>query len=389
MMQNEQSTNPPARRAAVIGTGFMGRTHARAVRAAGGDVVVAVGSGTRSAEDDAKSIGAQTGANSLDDVLRRKDIDVVHICTPNDTHEEFAVRALDAGKAVICEKPLAIDLAGAERIIRAAQSAGSLGTVPFVYRFHPLARELRARVLRGDAGTISVVHGGYLQDWLADTDVTNWRVNAARGGLSRAFADIGSHWCDLFEFVTNDRITRLSALKRTLADDRGNDKAVSTEDSVSLHFTTAGGILGTAVISQMAAGRKNRLHLEISGNETSFAFDQERPDELWLGRQDQSMTVARDPAKLLSEAARLSFLPAGHPQGYQDAFAAFVRDSYDTFSGVSVEGVPMLVDGLRAARLCDAVMTSAASEGAWVEVAEASVDAPIKILPTAAGSLQH
>ena len=139
------------------------------------------------------------------------DIDVVHVCTPNNTHLDVTLKALEAGKHVVCEKPLATSVQDAAGLHAAALEAGLVGAVPFVYRYHPMVRELRTRIAAGDAGVITSLHGSYLQDWLAGADDQNWRVDDTTGGPSRTFADIGSHWCDLTEFVTGDRIAAISA----------------------------------------------------------------------------------------------------------------------------------------------------------------------------------
>lgn len=353
-------------RAGIIGVGFMGSTHARAIRAAGGRVVAAVAATAEGARRAAHATSADEGLASVDQLLSRTDIDVVHICTPNSTHETLSVRALSAGKHIVCEKPIATTSESARRIVDAARAAKRVGTVPFVYRFHPMAREMRARVTRGELGSPSVIHGSYLQDWLASASANNWRVNADAGGASRAFADIGSHWFDLFEFISGDRVARVSARLSTVIAERQGQVDITTEDAASVQFTTERGTLGTVVISQVAAGRKNRLHLELSGTDSSFAFDQESPERLWVGRQDESVDLVRDPAALSPDAARLSFLPSGHPQGYQDAFNAFVTDSYAVMQGSRDEGVPLLASGLRAAELCEAVLTSNERDGAWI-----------------------
>jgi predicted dehydrogenase len=230
-----------------------------------------------------------------------------------------------------------------------------------------MVREMRARVAAGQPGIISTVHGSYLQDWLADAADDNWRVDDQAGGPSRAFADIGSHWCDLTEFVTGDRIILVSALTRTIRADRGG-RAVRTEDLATAHFRTASGVLGTLVVSQVASGRKNRLFLEVSGTDASLAFDQEDPDRLWLGRRDESRLLVRDPATLSPPAARVNSLPPGHAQGYQDAFDTFVADSYAAARGEEPDGLPVFADGARSACVVDAVLASAAADGAWTDV---------------------
>jgi predicted dehydrogenase len=344
----------------------MGTTHARAVRAAGGVVKAVVTRPGADVDAACAAVGAERGTPELAAVLADPDIDVVHVCTPNGTHERFAAAAIDAGKHVVCEKPLTTSGAAAARLVAAASARAVIAAVPFVYRFHPMVREMRARATSGALGRVSVVQGSYLQDWLAASADMNWRVDTAIGGRSRAFADIGSHWCDLFEFVTSDRIEALSARLKTVFPVRGTPPTeVATEDAASVHFVTRAGVLGSLVVSQTAAGRKNRLYLEVSGSEASLAFDQEEPEQLWIGRRSCGQVILRDPNQLQPEAARYAYLPAGHAQGYQDCFNAFVADVYTGICETLPAGTPLFADGLRAARLCDAVMSSAAADGAW------------------------
>jgi predicted dehydrogenase len=224
-----------------------------------------------------------------------------------------------------------------------------------------MVREARDLVRRNMLGAVLTIQGGYMQDWLMDATDDDWRVDAEVGGVSRVFADIGSHLCDLIEFVTDDRIVSLSARTRVVHPNRAHNRNVSTEDLAAVIFETAGGALGTLVVSQLAPGRKNRLTIEISGQTRSLAFDQEQPESLWLGEREGSRTILRDPLLLSADAARLSRLPAGHPQGYQDAFNAFVADSYDAILGQTADGLPTFSDGLRAVRITEAVLASARS----------------------------
>ena len=234
-------------RAGIIGTGMIGAIHARAARLAGARVVaVAASSPERSAEA-AAHLGAERGA-SAEEVVEAGDIDVVHVCTPNDLHRSLASAALSAGRHVVCEKPLATDRAGAEALARQAAATGVVAAVPFVYRFYPTVREARERVRSGDTGPVRLVHGSYLQDWLLNPEDGNWRVDATAGGASRAFADIGSHWCDLAQFVTGQKITRLAARTKIAVPERpgpdGSPVTVTTEDAVTVQIETDGGATG-------------------------------------------------------------------------------------------------------------------------------------------------
>jgi predicted dehydrogenase len=373
-------------RVGILGAGFIGRVHSRSARLAGGRIVAVAASTPERAEAARNDLGAERGMARAEELVAAPDIDVVHVCTPNHLHLPLALAALAAGKHVVCEKPLAFDAADAKELLAAADHAGTVATVPFAYRYYPTVREARARVRAGAVGQVRLVHGGYLQDWLVDPDDANWRVDAALGGASRAFADIGSHWCDLMEFVTGQRITRLAA--RTLiahperpwaphshsfghGDGGGERRAVETEDAVTMVFETDQGALGTLVVSQVSPGRKNHLWFEVTGSEQGLGFDQEQPETLWVGSRAGATAVPRDFDALAPEAAAYVTLPGGHPQGFHDCFDAFVAETYAAIHGEpQADGLPRIADGVRAAVITDAVLASA-RDGEWVEVPRA------------------
>jgi predicted dehydrogenase len=371
----------------IAGTGFIGAVHARSARLAGGRLVgVAASSPARGAEA-ADELGAERSFDSAEELVEAKGIDVVHICTPNNLHLPLAEAALRAGKHVVCEKPLATDVPGAQRLVDASRAARTQHAVPFVYRYYPTVREARERVRSGKTGALRLLHGTYLQDWLLEEGDDNWRIDEEAGGPSRAFADIGSHWCDLAEFISGHRITRLCATTATAHPERtraagrnsfatsvdaGPEKRkVETEDAAIVQFATDKGGVGSVVISQVSPGRKNRLWLELDGATEALAFDQEHPEILWCGRRESATLLRRDPASMTPQAARLATLPSGHPQGYADCFDGFVADVYDAIrTGTPAEGMPGFADGLRAARITEAVLESAGSDG-WVDLAPA------------------
>ena len=377
---------PPELRVGIAGTGFIGGVHARSARLAGARVVAVAASSPESAAAAAADLHVERALRSADELVHDPEVDVVHICTPNHLHQPLAEAALAAGKHVVCEKPLALDAAGAAQLVAAAADSTRQAAVPFVYRFYPMVREARERVRAGETGAVHLVHGTYLQDWLLRPEDGNWRVDEALGGASRAFADIGSHWCDLAEFVTGQRLTRLSARILTAVPERvsaagrhafapgdgsGELRQVTTEDAAIVLFETDACALGSVVISQVSAGRKNRLWIEVDGSKEALAFDQEQPEQLWSGRRQAETIVRRDPESLSAAAARYATLPGGHPQGYVDCFDAFVADFYEAVeTGHAPDGLPLFADGLRAARITEAVLASAAS-GEWVDVAAA------------------
>jgi predicted dehydrogenase len=370
-------------RIAIAGTGFIGGLHARAARLAGARLVGVAASSALSADRAATALGAERAFASAEELVEAPDVDVVHICTPNHLHVPLALAALAAGKHVICEKPIALDADGARTLTEAAEAAGRVAAVPFVYRFYPTVREARERVRAGATGPVRLIHGSFLQDWLLRSTDENWRVDAALGGASRAFADIGSHWCDLAEFVTGHRITRVCARVLTALPERtrsgphaafargnggGETREVGTEDAAIVQFETDRGAIGATVISQISAGRKNQLFLEIAGAEESLAFNQEEPETLWRGRREAAIIVKRDAEAMSPAAARYAVLPPGHPQGYADCFDAFVAEVYAAIGGGEApDGLPRFTDGLRATRITEAVLSSAREER-WVEV---------------------
>jgi predicted dehydrogenase len=373
------------RRVAILGAGMIGEVHRRAALLTGAEVVGVIASSPARSREVADAWGVETAYENIDQVAD-SDAEVVHICTPNVTHVPYAERLMLAGKHVLCEKPLGVSLDDAQRAAAAARQAGVVNTMPFAYRFHPMARELRARVQSEDFGAVNLMHGSYLQDWLLDPRATSWRVDPKAGGPSRAFGDIGSHWCDLLEWVTGDRIARLASTTSITIKQRPAATAatfsaapvdaplvdVTTEDSALMIFRTAADVAGSVVISQLSAGRKNRLWIEIDGMRQSAVFDQELPEQLWIGGNAGQQILVRDPNHGSSEQRRLSTLPAGHTHGFAQCFEAYVRDSYAAIDalhggGDAPDGLPTFADGARAAAICDAVLRSAA-DGRWVDV---------------------
>lgn len=367
---------------AIVGTGMIGAVHRRAALLAGATVRGVAASTPQRAQQAAQAWAVPRAYRDIEDVVSDPQVQVVHICTPNHLHRPMAQAALEAGKHVICEKPLATTLQDAEALAALAASSGRVATVPFVYRYHPVVREARARIAQGELGPLHLIHGSYLQDWLLDPASNNWRVDPALGGASRVFADIGSHWCDLVEWVSGERFAEVSASFATVIAERGAVtgqsfstpaaggalQAVASEDVAAAMFRTGAGTLASLTVSQVSAGRRNRLWFEMDGAHASVAFDQEDPERLWIGRPDQrEETFVRGPGAGSAEQRRLSTLPAGHAQGYAQCFEAFVADTYAAIDGEQPEGLPTFDDGLRSARIVDHVIASARSR-AWTAI---------------------
>ncbi len=367
---------------AIVGTGMIGAVHRRAALLAGAIVRGVSASSPERAREVAQSWDVPRAYRDIEEVVADPQVQVVHVCTPNHLHRAMAQAALQAGKHVVCEKPLATTLEDAKALAALAAATGLLATVPFVYRYHPVVREARARIAQGELGPLRLIHGSYLQDWLLDPASNNWRVDPALGGASRVFADIGSHWCDLVEWVGGERLVDVSAAFETVIAERaaatgrsfatpaagGAMQAVSSEDVAAALFKTANGTLASLTVSQVSAGRRNRLWFEIDGAKASVAFDQEDCERLWIGLPDQREEIfVRGPGAGSSEQRRLSVLPAGHAQGYGNCFEAFVADTYRAIEAERPEGLPTFDDGLRSALIVDRVVASARSR-AWTSI---------------------
>ncbi|WP_270890080.1 Gfo/Idh/MocA family protein [Streptomyces sp. DHE17-7] len=276
----------------------------------------------------------------------------------------MARQALEAGKHVVCEKPLAVSVKEAEDLAHLAARTGRVATVPFVYRFYASVRLARS-LIAADARGPWLLHGSYLQDWLADAETDNWRVDAGRGGGSRAFGDIGIHWCDLMEFVTGQRITAVQATLGRAHPVRAG-RAVATEDGGVISLRTDTGALGSLVVSQASAGRRNRLWFSFDCPDASYVFDQENPERLWIGGRDADRVLTRDPARV---GGRPDALPPGHPRGL--CSECFTDSSPTTIRACGRRRrlcSPTFDAGLRAARLTQAVLDSAADDATWTEV---------------------
>lgn len=369
--------------AVIVGTGMIAHVHFRSLKTAGVNVLGLVDANPEQAQAVAEKWGVMV-FDDLDQALQSDQVDVLHICTPNRFHHPMAKKALEAGKHVICEKPLATNLEDALELQQLAQEKDLITGVPFVYRYHPMVREAKARIASSEIGLLHLIHGSYLQDWLLEQTDNNWRVDPKQGGASRAFADIGSHWCDLIEWVTGERFTDLTSHFHTAQKERSTNatetfserteieassesSAVTTEDIANLLLITDKSTPATLTVSQVSAGRKNRLWFEIDGSNASLEFDQETPEQLWVGRRDSRTLLVRDPTQGSDEQKRLSLTPAGHAQGYSHCFDAFVNDFYDTLLGQNPEGLPTFDDGLRAAKIIDAALTST-QEKRWVTI---------------------
>ena len=356
-------------RAAIIGTGFMGRAHCEALRRLGVvDVAAIAGSSLAKAEEFAAAFGVDRAEADYRAILADPAIDAVHICTPNARHFTMASEAIDAGKHVMCEKPLATTSAQAASLTVGAAAKNVRHATCYNLRFYPMVQQMRAMREAGELGEILVAQGTYSQDWLLyDTD-WNWRVEAKHAGPLRAMGDIGSHWCDMVEHVSGEQIGSVCVDLATFHASR-KGHAVDTEDFGAVLFHLGARARGAFTVSQVSAGCKNRLSLEIYGARASVSWNQERPDELWIGHRDgRNEVLMKDPALLDPRAALFADVPGGHAEGYGDTFKQLFRRFYQSIADAGAPAdYPQFTDGLRQMRLLDAALASHQRRG-WVDV---------------------
>jgi len=374
-------------RTAVIGTGFMGRVHLEALRRVEHVEVAAIaGRNTAAAERLGSAFGVPHA--EFDTILRDPSIDAVHICTPNAQHFPMAKAALSAGKHVLCEKPLAVSVAEAQELVGLAAQKGLRNCVCHNLRYYPMVQQMRAMRAAGELGEILVVQGTYSQDWLLYSTDWNWRVSAADGGPSRCMADIGSHWFDMAEHVTGQRVSSLCAdlntvhklrqqpkgpvetfANKMLSESQTTDTPVDTEDFGAVLFRMGDRARGSMTASQVSAGRKNRLNIEIYGTRTGVAWDQERPDELWIGHRDSAnCIIVKDPSLLQPAARAFADLPGGHSEGYDDTFKQVFRRFYHSIREPEASrDYPQFTDGLRQLVILGAELASNRNRS-WAEI---------------------
>ncbi len=374
---------------AVFGTGFVGRVHLEGIRRLGNVQIYAIGEPQiEKANQLAAEFGVPKTAADYREILDDPAVDAVHVCTPNALHFPIAKEALAAGKHVICEKPLATSVDEARQLVSLAAEAKRRNATFHNLRFYPMVQHMRRMREDGDLGEILVVQGTYSQDWLLyDTD-WNWRIDSKANGPSRCLADIGSHWCDMAEHVTGLRITSVCADLQTFHKTRKRPKGpietfagktlrpedyvempIDTEDFGAVVFRMGDRARGAFTASQVSAGRKNRLNIEIFGSKAGVSWDQERPDELWIGQRNSSnQIIIKDPSLLKEKARSYADLPGGHSEGYDDTFKQVFRRFYASIGDLAAQPeYPQFVDGLRQLTILEAELQSNASR-AWVDV---------------------
>ncbi len=381
-------------KAAVVGTGFIGPVHIEGLIRAGVQVQGVLGTSFEKSKRTADFFGIQRAYRNLDELVDDSEVNVVHLTSPNRFHFAQTIQCLDAGKHVLCEKPLAMNSNESSELLRRSQLANVLTGVNYNVRFYPICIEAAERIKRGDIGEVFHITGSYVQDWLHKPTDFNWRVLADDGGPLRALADIGTHWLDLVQTISHLEIHSVCADLQTVYPVRQRpiggvetfsskvnrpeqvlvDVPVDTEDYGGVMLRFRNGARGLMHVSQVTAGHKNCIRWEIAGSKQSLAWNSQHPDELWVGNRDSAnQTLLRDPG-LLSESARShAQYPGGHNEGFPDTFKQLFRSFYSAIEALETNGkttftdYPTFADGHREILLCEAIIKSA-REQRWIEL---------------------
>jgi predicted dehydrogenase len=377
-------------KAGIIGTGFIGPAHVEALRRLGFVEVAAVAErGDDLAKAKAEQMSIPKAYGDYRKMLADPEIQVIHNCTPNHLHFAINKEILAAKKHIISEKPLAMTSTESRELVRLAKDAQVVNAINFNYRYMPLVQHAREMCqAAADVGRIYAVHGSYLQDWLLLANDWNWRLVPELSGDSRAVADVGSHWCDLVQFITGMKIVRVMAdlvtihpvrkrpkvevetyAGKVLRPEDLEDVKINTEDYGSILLEFDSGAHGSLTVNQCAAGRKNRLYLEIDGEKCALSWNQERPNELWVGRRNgPNQTVLKDPSLLYPVAREYAHYPGGHNEGYPDGPKNLFRNVYGFIAGNRAGGdFSTFQDGHNEIAICDAALRSS-RERRWVDV---------------------
>jgi predicted dehydrogenase len=360
-----------------VGTGGISRIHGWRLQDLGSTVVGVCGrdvTKARSVANEFRPVGRTDGQGgqlstgspvaAFDDVgamLEETKPDVLHVCSPHGFHAAHAIEAVKRGINVIIEKPMATDEEDAQALIAAAENAGVHAAVCLTKRSYPMVAELRSRILAGELGEVNAIRGGFMS-WDSNHDNWGWGFDPKIAGTSYATADLGVHWLDLAEHVTDLRITEVDARFSTLRPTRyrnGRPVKVEAEDYVRIFLDFTGGVVGSATFSGVTAGEPNGCSVDVDGTDGGFHWKVDRPNEILHRRADGSVaTIIRNPDAMSASAARLSFSPAGHAEGFGDAFRNLFRDVYSAIGGADF-GYPTLVDGYHMVSLVKAIQISA------------------------------
>jgi len=372
----------------LIGAGYIGPIHLGALARLGGvKVKTVIDVNGELAKKAAAAYNVPNSGTDHREVINDPDIDVIHNCTPNKYHYQITKDALNAGKQVLSEKPLAMDLKEAEELVDLAEKKRAVTGIDFCYRYYPVVQEMAVRVLRGEAGVVRMVTGSYFQDWLSREIDWTWRLLRSESGDSNITADLGSHWFDLIQFVTGLKVREVIGDLATLVPIRkrptrqvlafekveeveSEEVEVELEDYSSILFRLSNGAPGSFTTSQICAGRKSDTEFQIYGSECSYAWNHKEATKLWIGyREKANEILIENPILQDPSTAAYANLPAGHPLGYHDAVLNLFRDYYQVVEqgGKGRELRPTFQTGFEEMKILEAILTSH-KKRSWIEV---------------------
>ncbi|QDC10008.1 Gfo/Idh/MocA family oxidoreductase [Oceanicola sp. D3] len=371
---------------AVIGTGFIGTVHVWALRRLGVDLRGVLGSSPERGAKAAAGLGVAS-FDTLEQLCADESVQAVHVTSPNHLHYPQVKALIEAGKHVVCEKPLTMTAAQSAELVALAEASGLVCAVCYNIRFYPLNQQARGMVAAGELGDLRLITGHYVQDWLAKPTDWNWRLEGDKGGDLRAVGDIGTHWADLTSFVAGEKpvavLAELSTFLKqrdkptgpvetfTAASGATEKVTVTTEDTALILLRYPSGARGSLTVSQVSPGRKNSLRWDIAGSTASAEWNSETPDHLFIGHRDgPNQILQRDAALMNATGAAAAHLPGGHVEGFADTFFALFSQVYsDVLAGGRQEASTWasFADGHFEMEFCEAVLASAQS-GAWVKI---------------------
>ena len=373
-------------KAGVIGTGFIGVAHVEALRRLGNVEVTAI-TDTQDHKIKAEMMNIPNSFADYKEMMDTLELDMIHICTPNNTHHEIAMYAMKKGINVVCEKPMTKTAEEAKEMCEYAKAHNIVNAVNFHNRFNPMVHQIKRMASGGELGEIISVHGGYIQDWLLLETDFNWRINSKESGQTRAVADIGSHWIDTVEYITQLKVTEVFAefltyhkkrkkilkpvetFSKAQADAEYEEVLIDTEDIAMVMLRFDNGAIGNAFISQMFSGRKNKISIFIGGSKQSAEWDSERLNEMIIGERDNFNKIFdKDPAILNPETQKIVDYPGGHVEGFPDTFKQCFRQVYSSIADKEKKyDFATFEDGYRQMILEEKIFESANS-GKWVKV---------------------
>jgi len=352
-------------RAGIVGPGGVGRLHADALRRLGVPVTGVASLSPQIARLESERLGIDRAFGSTAELVASEEVDVVHVCAPNQLHLPVCRAALAAGKHVVAEKPLCTTAADAEALLRAADQTGVVHAVCYGYRYYPMIRALRHLVSTGELGEVHAVAGSWLNDELLTIEPGHWMLDREQMGPSLSLADVGIHWWDLVEHVTAREIVEVLCESRIA---RPGGRA--GEDLAVLALRLEGGAVGSATVCQAAPGHGNTVTLEVIGGRATAAWDIRMADRLTVREPGGAQRVLERGTIPFAGLGIDSHLPVGQPEGHAEALLGLFRSIYDHINGGgSGSEHPTFADGVRGLRVLEA-LTRSAGDGHWVAVAE-------------------